>query len=421
MSLEQEAQARWHLDRAQSAMDADMLDEALTQVTQCLELDPCSPVGRTLDARIRLRQNHPAEALEALQAHDEHHPALRNTPAVAIPRAKALIRCGRDEQALGVLEDLLRSHPDIVAAHRMVIAICLKRGLTTRAVTHLEELLSLQPGDQRSLRMLAQVLAETSPDAGLRVFAGRQPGGQPDAAMQLQLARLYRQAGRERDAEELYRQLLPEHPCDQSLWIEAGELADAMGADELAVKRLTAAWRMGPDRRALRLLAVVHMRAGRFANAGRCWWRLARWDDKDVEAWAGLAVCAALGLRKRASERASLIVRALADRAERRELLAGLWVHAEMGVAILDARGAGAASDSAESSVVAEALGQSAEALRQHAAKHPRRADTHFHLAVCEQALGNAEAAKASIEAALRINPRYAAAQQLAESLGEVA
>src|SRR5690606_3546062 len=98
---------------------------------------------------------------------------------------------------------------------------------------------------------------------------------------------------------------------------------------------------------------------------------------------------------------------AKASRQERRRLLADLWVHGAGGdLEIEPPKGA-----EGRVSPLVHLLRSSARAIRHHAATHPDRADAHYHLAICGEALGERHAAEAAIQKALAINPRYAAAR----------
>jgi hypothetical protein len=66
------------LDQAQAAFDTHQFSEALVRLRRVLEIDPSLPAARILEARIRLRQNLPRQAMPALDTHDLYHPVGRN-------------------------------------------------------------------------------------------------------------------------------------------------------------------------------------------------------------------------------------------------------------------------------------------------------------------------------------------------------
>ncbi len=168
---------------------------------------------------------------------------------------------------------------------------------------------------------------------------------------------------------------------------------------------------------ALAGLALSHMHAGRFVEAGRCWWRAVRCCPDNPRAWAGLLVCALACDRTALAARAGHILDLHRSKSERRAAIADLWPHAAGGIVIRKN-----APDRARSAIQADSplhdlLVTAIQKLKSHAQSKPERADTHYHLATCCEALEDVDAANRSVRTALQINPTSAAASDLARRL----
>jgi tetratricopeptide (TPR) repeat protein len=208
-------------------------------------------------------------------------------------------------------------------------------------------------------------------------------------------------------AEEAYRRLLLAHPDDGRLWLAAGRLAMQRGDAGLAEDRLVRSLQLPGThiREAWKAIATARMHRGRFPAAGHAWWRAVRLDRRDTSAWAGLAVCAHRAGRERLMKRVMAVLEATTSRQQRRLALAHLWPHA-VTLRMLDAE-----LVARPTSPLASMMRQSVRALRRQVQQNPTRADAHYHLAVGHDVLGQREPGRAAIEAALRINPHYAAAR----------
>ncbi len=227
---------------------------------------------------------------------------------------------------------------------------------------------------------------------------------------QLTQARLLRQIGQLRDAEEAYRQLLAMYPHDAVIALEAGELADEVGAVDIAMARLRRAVLLSGVmlHEALPALARALMHAGRFEQAGRCWWRLARAKRSRLLAWSGLLVCAMAAERQRLARIAMTRLMRLGDRQRRRQCLAQHWRHVAAARAAITRP-----TPAVMESPLRTLLEKSVATLTVHAERFPRRADTFYHLAMCHEALDARDDAAASVRNALAINENYAAAKRL--------
>ena len=345
-----------------------MMDQAMTKTDTHL-----------VEAQVHLRRGEPDQALARLDVFAREHPDQRDWPSAQFLRGRALVEAQRIDEALELLERLTREYPDDARAHHLLARACMTAGRSEQAMEHWRRVLKLAPSDAAAARTMAGLLHTT----------GR--GGQ---------------------AEAIYSRLLEDNPDDASLWRQAGQAADELGQDAQAVQRLTRAAQDG-DVEALRSLALAHMHAGRFVEAGGAWWRAAR-STSDVEAWVGLAICATIANRSGPAKRAAAKLESL-DISQRNRIVAQLWPHAVMGRAIAAMRGASLARSASLS--LTQLLQRSSRILKRHVQTHGDRADAQFHLAQCQAALSHTQGASEAVQAALAINPRYLQALKLSGQL----
>ena len=416
MMLERVEKAQRALDRARTAMQAHMPEQAMEHLDQAQLLAPDLEPLWLLRAQIALALNRPTEALNALDSLDFYYPKKRYEPAVMMTRGEALLRSNRDDLAQSLLEKLVAEFPADVRPRRMLAGLCLKQRDARGAIEHLRAIARLAPADAAGLRRLARVLAAVSPADCIEQLSQTPPDAW-DAGLRLQMARLLRDTDRLREAEDQYAALLLECADDAALWSEAGELADTLGAADVAAERLRKAAQLNPRerRRPMALLAKVLMHAGATATAGRVWHRLLRDAPDDAAAAAGLLVCAQVTGHDRLVRFAEQRLAEHASRAERQHLLARLWQHAATGQVINRVQDNAPRPDAPGRSPLSAIIADSAATLASHAQARPERADTHDHRAVLCRALGEAEPARQHVRTALKINPGYRAVHYLLE------
>ena len=240
--------------------------------------------------------------------------------------------------------------------------------------------------------------------------AWMQPIRRLERQQRLLTARMYRQVGRLADAQALYADLQEEWPEHAIIRLEAGELADEMGDIEGAIEHLQAAIALDSrvHGRAMPALARVLMHAGRLPEAGRCWWRITRLRHDDLQAWAGLLVCALAAEKHGVARRAMRQVLLLGTRWQRRQMLAEHWRHVTMALAAKQ-RPAPRLTESP----LQKLLEKAAATFEAHARRYPDRADTYYHLGICREALNDAVRAAEAAQRALAIHDKYVAAQEL--------
>jgi tetratricopeptide (TPR) repeat protein len=395
---------RHKLDEASAALADQRHDEALSLVQQVLRAHPGDLEARLIEARIQLARRRPRASLDALNALELHDDARRGRPDVAMLRLDALAAAGEYSLALKLASRLADRFPDDDRAHRAKAHAALQLNHVDEAADALREVVRLCPNDRAASDTLASLVAAHRPDEAIDLLQRHR-----DPLQRRQVARWMVRAGRWRDARELYRELLRDQPDDEVLCDEAGRLADACGDDDEAMHLL----------RDTAALAEAHMHAGRLAEAGRCWWRLVRRAHADVRAWTGLLICAVETGHERAARFAARHLDVHASRHERQHAMAGLWPHAACGLAVARAMRATDEHAISPPSPLQTMLRKATATLDRQTRRHPRRADAHYHLAVCRAALHESGAAERAVSEALRLNPNYAAASHLAVRLAQ--
>lgn len=392
------------LDRGEAALAGGLLDDALECVTEALRLDPDHAEARLLEARVRLRRHEPKLALTALDNRDLSHsdPKSKDRPDVMMLRATALANSGRVELASKLMEHLARDFAYDTCVLRALAGLQIREGRRADAAHTLGKLLAIEPEDRASARLRADLLADGDPSAALDAL------GEVDHQNRHRAATLAWRAGRLAEAEDHYAVLTRQpESMDEQLWLEAGRVAESMGENQLAQERYN---RSGTIE-AMMALGRVHLHAGRTERAGRSFWRATRIDAQNPRAWAGLVMCASQTDRKGLVSRADQVLRSLTTRQERRLLLARLYPHTESGPRPLHEQQAEIASPLQRMLVDASAV------MAKTADKFPGRADVHYHRAVCNAGLGEHEQAVDSLDQAIQINPKYAAALAMRKRL----
>lgn len=418
------------LDRAQLALAGNLLDVALQHTRAALHLDPDHAEARLLEARIRLRRHEPKLALNALDNRDHTTPApgshaeksdtAANRPDVAMLRATALAAAGKIDLAVTIMEALGKEYPDDAGVLRALAGMQIHDQRGRDAAETLQRVIELDPADRAASRLRSDLLADHDPAAALEAL------GPIDASNRRRAARLCKQNERFAEAEAHYADLLAtldaEGAAQPQLRREAAEVAEVMGENQKAIDRLEAVTKTAEMNdqdaaEALRRTGRLHLNAGRWGEAARAYRQAVRRLPSDPEAWAGLVTVAHMAGRKRLMNRADKSLRRLTEREERRNLLAKLYPHA-IGTPISTADKSDELPAAVADSPLQRMLADASMVMAKSAEKHPNRADVHYHRAVCNMSRGETAAAGDSLEKALEINPRYVAAQTLADRLG---
>ncbi len=419
VDVHSQQQAMDRLDLAKSAYEAGQFDRALSHIRRAVEMDPDNVNARLLQARIYLKQNKPNLAMSALRLHEKLCPQAVDSPEVAMLRAEALSASGFDRIAREQLRRLAEQLPDDVRPYRMLSGIHLKLNEVSEAINSLQQLVRLSPSDRAATRLLSELMQKRDPEQSIELLLAG-PMHQQEPGVLLRAARQCRELDRLRDAEELYASLLQLRPDDPGVLIEAGTLADLLGNDELAVKRLEHAIAIKGDHQGAAYLALAnaHAHVARFASAVWCCWKAAKRLRHDARPWAGLAVYAKILGRTHLAARALEQVNRYTGSRQRQKMLAEFWQHAAASHAIEQALD-GLPDDPPNQTTLQKLLKQAARTLDAVTSDYPQRADAHYHMAVCQHLLGDPTKANIYNDQALAINPNYAAAQALAEQIEE--
>jgi|GEM_PF-6621032 len=253
----------------------------------------------------------------------------------------------------------------------------------------------------------------------------------------LKAARLCRQIDRLRDADDYFAELLEHHPNMPWLWLEAGQLSDKLGeAEQAAARYRQAAEDRGPiGQDALHALGLACLHADDVAQAGRAFFRLTRRNPGRPEGWAGMIVCATLARRPKLLVKARMSLAERFDADERTTSLCRVWLYAASVDATeevnhllkpfqTEAKAEGSTSNLAAGATPREykqLVDWSTKVLKNEINQHPERADTHYHLAMCQNYLDQKPQSLQSAQVAVSINPRYQKALTLVNGLQDEA
>jgi len=409
-ALDQAAACR---DRATLTLDAGDASAALSHARAALGLLPDDASARLIEARALVMLGRGREALASLDA--LHRSAAGDIGRATIDalRLVALRQAGRLDLALRLAEQRWAAdETDTAAAHAVVtlrLALDDRRG----AIDALRRQIGNGHATPAMRRQFAELVGPRDPQAAIDALASDAPD---DRLTRLRLARWCAQAGRFAEAETHYVSVLDAAPRDPTPWVEAGRLAMRLGLTDTAAARLGHALSLPGDHHdeARTALAVTWMHAGRFARAGRQWWKLTRRSGAALAGWAGLLVCAHVTGRDALVRRAEARLRAHTSEAERRRMLASVWREAAGPDAVSRAL-IGSPPSASPRHLLAGMVREAAHVLARQAEATPGRADVHYHHAVLEAARGDTTTAQLAISRALAINPRYADARRFAE------
>jgi len=436
MNLWMQQHAATLVDRAALALDASLFDEAAADLDGALRMDPGHAEALQMRLSVDLMRNRCEEALAIADQLAAYHPSIAASPAVRLSVAEAHGRLGRHQDAVRTLERLVEQSPDAVDAWRALAGLRMRLGRDEPAAAALRRVLELEPDNAQARRQLARLVGHTDPQAAIDLLTWQGHGDDP--LVRLDAARLCLHVDRLRDAQDLLDRVMLAHGDDPAACIEAGNLADRFGdrPGARALLEFASATRGSHQPDAVAALAVSHLHAGAFADAAWAYRRLARLADREddferaTDAMAGLTVAGLGADRPRLAglARRRLLAMLSGDEEACRTAIAGVWRHAAAARIIAATRrktvGGGQADGSAEAGredpagdTLRPMLARAVSALRASADREPDRADTLYHLAVCEHELGEQASARATLDKALALNPDYADARRLAMRL----
>jgi len=411
MNLQNLEQAARLADRAEAMLEAGLAVQAARLTEQAITLNPDLSRGRLLQARVELSRHQPKHALRALTAERLAHPDQEPSPESLLLQAKALAQAGKVELAVSCARRLTEKFPDDERAHRVLAGVYAAQGKDALAAQSLRQVHRLSPGDGTVVRTLADLIGSDHPQEAATLLRAEYRKSH-DVHVMLRLARVHRQCGQLRDADEAMRGVLGRCPHDASLWHEAAGLSVAMDDLTTAQLRLQQAMRLKTSPQVLTDLATVELRVGAFAKAGRRLWQLTRHGSQGYETICGLMVACLAADKPRLAKRIMRKYGARISRAERRSASARWWCHASQGQAVLLATG-GEAERHADTSPLKRLLSRASGNLARESEEHPMRADVHYHYARCLDALEDETRATDHVKKALDINPQYQSAHRL--------
>lgn len=418
MNLDRNLQARDYGNRAAMALEAGLLDDAFKLITKSIHLNPQSPQTRITQAKIELALHRPAGATAAMDHHDMYAPHQRDSVEPMCLRAQAMMASKNAFKAQQLLGQVTKDYPDNADAHRLMAQCLLSTSQKIEAAKHLTQVVKLDPDDIVSTRMLAKLVEDANPRQALQLMESLpQDTLNPDEL--LYLARLHQKLEQLYEAHAIYAKLVDSELSDPSIYLEAGKLADEMGEYDQAIAHLE---QVTGDQykfafEAYSELAVVHMHAGNFSKAGKCWWKASRMNRPNPNALAGLLVCALAIGKPTLVMRVSDMLDGRCNSITRRNLLSDLWTHAACGKTVAKHTAQTVEHEPVIATPLQALLDNATHVLAEHAQRFPNRADTFYHLANCQQAQEQKEQAMVSVKNAIRINPNYATAKRLEEQL----
>lgn len=420
MKLRQHASALEMLDRAKAALAADRPAQALQHAMASLEASPDSIEAMLLIAKLHLITQSASDAMRMLDRASLHDDSSSHQTSIDSLRAQSLWALNRLDESIALFTTLIAKHPSDAQLRRLCAGVCEQAGRNDEAIAQLEHSLKLDPSDATAARTLARLEASHNPEASIDRL--ERTTSSMNSAMQWQRTQWMKQAGRDRDAAEAYRELLAQSLDDGSLWIEAAEHADRQGSLALATQRYQHALETRSCDKTLAItgLARTFMHAGQFAQATWFWWQATRLNQTSTQAWAGLIVSALCCDRGHIANQAQKRLESIADEDERSFALAEGWLEAGAGE-VIQRLTQPAKAPAITASPLTWILQQSTQTLSTQVVRKPGWADTLYHTAICEAALGETDCAREHVQAALDINPNYKAATTLAARLPKAA
>jgi tetratricopeptide (TPR) repeat protein len=403
------------VDHARRQIELENSGSACQLACRVLRIDPSDRVARLIHAEALLMLDRPAEALASLDAAELYAQEDADDEEAAaerlLLRALAERGQGRMNACREAVEQVLARCPRKPRLLERLGTLLISIGESARAITVIDKLLELRPADPDALRLAADAReAADQPEQALAIYEqmDRLRAGTGDSADQverLRLARLRYRASQLAEASVAYDRLVEESD-DPDLACEAGAVAVELGDDRRATTYLGKALQQRPRHdQALRMLAEQHMRCGRFAPAGRAWFRMLRMNPTDSRASAGLVVCAHCMQRTRLARRIEKRYRDSGRIDDHRRRAAQMWLSATPGRLLgrlwqPDLR-------SGHSGPLMTLLQESADAIAGELEGHREYADLHYHLSICHEMLHRPAEAGASLSHALHINRSY--------------
>lgn len=316
-----------YLRRANQALMAGRLDEAIAEYRRAVEVDPENAAARRNLALALGRTGAADAAARQLRAALESAP---EDPQLHFDLGNAVLAQGDREAAVAAFRRALELAPDLQAARFNLANVLAGLDRWEEAYRHLEEFLASEPGDSRARYLAAMALHRQgrSDEALGRLHAllDDEPG---NGVARQGLATVYAALGQTERALEIHRETLDlDLPADDKVAIlnQLAELSWRHGRQREAVSYFRRAVELAPrSSDAHTRLANALQLAGERAEAAELFARAVELDPKNATAWlseASLRILA--GEHSRAVERLDLALAEVPEHAGLNHILARL-------------------------------------------------------------------------------------------------
>lgn len=198
--------------RAELALGEKNYDEANRLLERALSQAPGDFDARSLQAQLRLAQNKPAEAVKLLERMAEANPrsgAVQYQLGVANLLNKQLMA------AITSLEKAAALDTNNISAVLLLSELNIARGQATKAIESLTDLARRQPQLERAQFLLGRAyVAADRPEDALNLFRSMQPRFPKTASIPFQIGLLLRQKKQDAEAQKAFEQVRKLAPDD---------------------------------------------------------------------------------------------------------------------------------------------------------------------------------------------------------------
>ncbi|MBN2791276.1 MAG: tetratricopeptide repeat protein [Desulfuromonadales bacterium] len=223
-------------------------DEAIAALVRASEFDTQSEYLRLILAKAYLHTEQPDKSVQTLldlvkrfplnseahqllgdvfsyqqnftQAVDQFHLALGLNPddeQLQMRMALALARLERKDEAIDVLENLLRRHPGAVGARLSLARFYVDKGLNQPALEAYQQILEQQPGNQAAVLEYGKMLEDEDPGSAVELYHEALNHSPNATAISQRLAQLYMTQQRFAEALDQFRLVRRQFPDNQQI------------------------------------------------------------------------------------------------------------------------------------------------------------------------------------------------------------
>lgn len=370
---------------------------AIQSLKKALELDSRIDMARRALGNLYLESGQPELAEEVLKplVSGRHF----DRPAV-LAYAEALRRLKRFEEAHSILDGLLKDHPgdrDLLLAKGRLL---LTTGKTEEAVETYRKALAQDPTSQEAVLRIAEVtLAKQGPGEARKWIESRLPDMKEKAVFLNILGKISFLENKLDQAEEYLKKSIEENPNLVDTYVTLSQVYVRKGSQEKALKLYQDLAKKKPDSPSvLMLTGMLFESMGRVEEAMKQYEGALKLDAEFGPAANNLAWL--LIERGEDPDRALVLAETARRKMPESPFAADTlgWVYAKKGF------------HQKAVNLFNEALGQI-----------PNNPTVHYHLGFSLAALGDRDKAKASLEKALSINPKFPEAEEAKKLLADLA